>query len=82
MEKNPPPSAGDVRDTDSTSGSGRSPGGGHGNPIQYSCPENLTDGGAWKATVLWLTQNRMQWKQLIRHARIGTGKKICPGRVI
>ena len=32
-------------------GSGRSPGGGHGNPLQYSCLENLKDGGAWQATV-------------------------------
>ena len=31
--------------------SGRSPGGGHGNPLQYSCLENPTDGGAWQATV-------------------------------
>ena len=62
--------------------SGRSPGGGHGNPIQYYCPENLMDRGAWQATVLWLSQNRTQLKQLITHARIGTGKKICPGRII
>ena len=34
-----------------TSGSGRSPGGGHGNPLQYSCLENPMDRGAWEATV-------------------------------
>ena len=32
-------------------GSGRSPGGKHGNPVQYSCPENPMDRGAWWATV-------------------------------
>ena len=36
--KNPPADAGDVRDLGSIPGSGRSPGGGHGNPLQYSCP--------------------------------------------
>ena len=40
MVKNPPAKAGDIRDAGSTSGSGRSPGGGHGNPLQYSCLEN------------------------------------------
>ena len=38
--KNPPADAGDVRDMDSIPGSGRSPGGGHGNPPQYSCLKN------------------------------------------
>ena len=36
----------DMRDTGSIPGSGISPGGGHGNPLQYSCPENLMDRGA------------------------------------
>ena len=43
--------AGDVRDTGSIPGSGRSYGGGHGNPLQYSCLENPVDRGAWQATV-------------------------------
>ena len=42
--KNPPANAGDM---DSISGLGRSPGGGHGNPLQYSCLENSRDGEAW-----------------------------------
>ena len=46
-----PASAGDIRDIGLISGSGRSPGGGHGNPLQYSCLENPTDKGAWWATV-------------------------------
>ena len=46
MTKSPPATAGNVRDTGSVSGSGRSPGGGHGNPLQYSCPENPMDIGS------------------------------------
>ena len=50
MVKNPPASAGDLRDAGSIPGSGRSPGEGHGNPLQYSCLENPMDRGAWWAT--------------------------------
>ena len=46
--KNPPASAGDNRDASSIPGSGRSPGGGHGNPLQCSFLENPMDGGAWQ----------------------------------
>ena len=49
--KNLPSNAGDLRDVRSISGSGRSPGGGHGNPLQYSYLENPMDKGAWQATV-------------------------------
>ena len=49
--KNPPANAGNRRDMSSTPGLGRSPGGGHGNPLQCSCLENLMDRGAWQATV-------------------------------
>ena len=49
--KNLPANAGDIRDTDLMPGSGRSPGGMHGNPLQYSCLENPVDRGAWQATV-------------------------------
>ena len=45
--KNPAANAGDVRDAGSSPRSGRSPGGGHGNPLQYSRLENLMDRGAW-----------------------------------
>ena len=41
----------DVRDEGSIPGSGRSPGGGHGNPLQCSCLENPLDRGAWRAIV-------------------------------
>ena len=49
--KNLPADAGDIRDTGSILGLGRSSGGGHGNPLQYSCLENPKDKGAWQATV-------------------------------
>ena len=49
--KNPLANAGDIRDKVSMPGSGRSPGGGHSNPLQYSCLKNPMDRGAWWATV-------------------------------
>ena len=49
--KNPPANAGDIRDVGSIPGSGRTPGGGQGSPLQYSCLENPVNGGAWWATV-------------------------------
>jgi len=49
--KNPPASAEDIRDLGLILGPGRSPGGGYGNPLQYSCQENPMDRGAWWATV-------------------------------
>ena len=49
--KNPPANAEDTGDVHSISGSGRSPGEGNGNPLQYSCLENPRDRGAWRATI-------------------------------
>ena len=49
--KNLPVNAGDIRDMGLILGLGRSPGGGNGNPLQYSCLENFMDRGAWWATV-------------------------------
>ena len=51
MVKNPPGNAGDTRDTASIPGSGRSPGGGNGKPLQYSCLKNPIDRGPWWGTV-------------------------------
>ena len=51
MVKISPANAGDIRDMGSVPGLRRSPGGGHGNPLQYSCLENPMDRGAWQATV-------------------------------
>ena len=56
--KNLPANAGDVRDRGSIPVLGRSPGDGHGNPLQYSCLENLTDRGAWQATVHGVAKSR------------------------
>ena len=47
-----------LRDAGLIPGSGRSPGGGHGNPLQYSCLENPTDRGAWGATIQRVTQSQ------------------------
>ena len=55
--KNPPAHAGDGRDMGSASGSGRSPGGGHDNPLQYSCLENPMDRGTWWAIVHSVTES-------------------------
>ena len=55
--KNPPASAGDLGDWGSISGSGRSSGGGNGNPLQYSCLENPMDQGAWWAIVHGVTES-------------------------
>ena len=49
--KNPPANAGDARDVGLTLGLGRSPGGGNGTPLHYSCLKNPTNRGAWQATV-------------------------------
>ena len=62
--KNLPASAGDLRDTSSIPGSGRSPGGGHGNSLQYSCLENPMDRGAWQAKSIGLWRIRQDWNNL------------------
>ena len=57
--KNLPANAGDTTDLDTIPGLGRSPGGGNGSPLQYSCVENPMDRGAWGATVLGVAKNWM-----------------------
>ena len=56
--KNPPVKAGDIRDMGSIPRLGRSPAGGHGNPLQYSCLENPMDTAAWWATVHSVAKSR------------------------
>ena len=56
--KNSPANAGDIRDVGLIPGWGQSPGGGHGNPLQYSCLENPMDRGAWRAMVHRVTKNQ------------------------
>ena len=62
--KNPPANAGDIRDASLILGSGRSPGRGHGNPLQYSCLENPMDRGAGWATVYRVIKSWTGLKQL------------------
>ena len=56
--KSPPAKAGDVRDTGSIPGFGKSLGGGIGNPLQYSCLKNSVDRGAWWATDHGVAKNQ------------------------
>ena len=59
MVKNRTANAGNVRVVDMIPGLGRSPGGGYGNTLQYSCLENLMDRGGWQATVHGVTESDM-----------------------
>ena len=65
--KNLPANAGDIRDKGSIPELGRSRGGGHGNPLQYSCLENPMDRGAWWATVHGVAKSRTSIKQCSTH---------------
>ena len=65
--KEPAAIAGNRRDTDLIPGSGRSPGGGHGNPLQGSCVENPMERRAWRATVHGVAKSRAQLKQISTH---------------
>ena len=67
MVKNSPANAGDMS---SIPGLGRSPGGGHGHPIPYSCLENPMDRGVWWARVFGLTKSQTRLKRTA-HALIG-----------
>ena len=62
LVKNLPANSGDIRDQVSIPGSGRSSGGGNGNPLQYSCIENLMDREAWRATVYRVAKNQTPLK--------------------
>ena len=59
-----------LRDAGSISGSGRCPGGGHGNPLQYSCPENPMNRGVWRATAHRVTESQTRLKQHSMHVCI------------
>ena len=60
MVKNPPAHAGDTGDAGSIPGSERSPGGGNGNPRQYSCLENPMDRGTWQARVHGVAESQIR----------------------
>ena len=74
--QNPPANAGDTRDSGLIPGLGRSPGGVHGNPLQYSCLENPMDRIAWWATVHRVEKNLTRLKrfnmQMWEGTRAGT----------
>ena len=79
--KNPPAHAGDAGDLGLIPGSGRSPGGGNSNPLQYSCLENPMDRGAWWATVRGVAKSRTrlsmaQQQQNRRRAGSYLGEKV------
>ena len=67
--KNLPANAGDMGDAGLIPGWGSSPGGGHGNPLQYSCLENPMDRGAWQAAVHRAAKSWTLLKQLSTHPR-------------
>ena len=65
--KNPPANSGDIKDVGLIPGSGRYPGGEHGNPLQYSGLENTIYRGDWQATVHTVTKSWTQLKRLHTH---------------
>ena len=76
MVKNLLANAQDIKVVGSIPGLGRSPGGGHGNSLQYSCLENPLDRGTWWAMVYRVAKSQTQQKQLSmhRHGNIPKGK--------
>ena len=58
-----------IHDLGSIPGPGRFPGGGHGNPLLYSCLENPMDRGSWQTTVHRVAKSWTQLKQLSTHAQ-------------
>ena len=71
--KNLPDKARNTGNTQLIPGSGRSPGGGNGNPLQYSCLKNPVDRGPWQAALHRVTQSWTQLKRLSMHACTGEG---------
>ena len=65
--KNRPANVGDMRDVGLIPGSGRCPVGGHGNPLQYSCPENPMDRGAWQDRIHRVIKSQTQQKRFNMH---------------
>ena len=83
--KNPPANAGDIREAGWIPVSGRSPGAGHGNPLQHSCLENPMDRGAWRAIVHRVTKTQTRLKRLSTHTKSGNrevGGRDIPARCL
>ena len=83
--KNPLANAGNVRDVGSIPGSGRSPGGGHGNPLQHSCLGNPIDKGSWQATVHrgakdWTRLRKLDTQQVVSF-KFKIQKEVIPGDI-
>ena len=74
--KNPPDNEGDIRDAGSIPQSERSPGGGHGNPFQYSLLENYMERGVWWPTIHGVakSQTRLKHLSMHTHTRYSLGK--------
>ena len=70
-----PANAGDIRDVGSILGSGRSPGGGHGNLLQCSCLDKPMEREAWEATIHRVTQSWTQLKRVSMH-RVEGGREV------
>ena len=78
--KNTPTNAGDIRDAGSIPGLGRSPRGGHGNPLQYYCLENPMDRGAWGTTVHGVAKSQTRLSMHVGALRSHvprTAKPVC-----
>ena len=92
--KNPPANAGDIIDMGSIPGSGRSPGGGHSNPFQYSYLEDPKNRGAWRLRFIGLQRVERDWSNLARphaylirhHGLLYTSWtmsfELCPGVIL
>ena len=80
--KNPLANAGNVIDMALIPGSGRSPGGRHGNPLQHSCLENPIGRGAWWATLHRVAKSRTLLKQLSMHTHTPLSELLFNSMVI
>ena len=76
MVKNPPANAGDLGDTSSIPGLGRSPAEGNGNPLQYSCLENSMDRGPWQDSFQGVAKSQTRLKGLTKQASKVSKKKL------
>ena len=79
--KNLPANAGDVRDVGSIPGSGRSLGGGHGNPIQNSSLENPKGRGIWRATVHRVAESDMTKRLSLAHNYTGLERSLFENKI-
>ena len=79
--KNQPANGGRHKRHDSIPRSRRSPGGGHGNPLQYPCLENPMDRGAWRATVHGVTESQTRLSMHTSHHRNSNTGKFFMGTV-